>query len=78
MTCQLRKLRNWLDGQFIMQHFVMEPVVELLAVFYPSPLLTSFPAFTHIYKGLLTSSHMFFIMITLTRYITCTPRARLD
>ena len=32
MICQLKKLQSWLEGLFIMQHSVMVPVVELLAV----------------------------------------------
>ena len=32
MICLLRKLLNWLDDLFIMQHSVMELVVELQAV----------------------------------------------
>ena len=32
MICQLKKLQSWLEGLFIMQHSVMEPVVELVAV----------------------------------------------
>ena len=32
MICQLKKLQSWLEGLFIMQHSVMELVVELLAV----------------------------------------------
>jgi hypothetical protein len=33
MTCRSKKLQSWLEGLFIMPRSVMEPVVELLAVF---------------------------------------------
>lgn len=32
MICQLKKLLSWVGGLYIMQHSVMEPVVELPAV----------------------------------------------